>query len=104
MVFATSNDWGSGQVPSITLRNTGSSPIDGWTVTWTESNDVALSNSWSTTLTQSGRNFQAAPVGYNQVVPANGRVSFGMPLGYSGATPLPLNLKWAGRNCTIAVN
>lgn len=102
--FATSNDWGSGQVPSITLRNTGSTPIDGWTLTWTESNDVTLSNSWSTTLTQSGRNFQAAPVGYNQVVPANGSVSFGMQLGYSGAKPLPLNLKWAGRNCTIAVN
>ncbi|HEY0062842.1 MAG TPA: glycoside hydrolase family 48 protein [Telluria sp.] len=102
--FNTSNDWGSGQVPAITLRNTGATPIDGWSLTWTESNDVMLSNSWSATLSQSGRNFQASGVSYNQSVPANGSVSFGMQLGYSGAKPLPLNLKWAGRNCTIAVN
>lgn len=102
--FATSNDWGSGQVPSITLRNTGTAPINGWSLSWTTSNDVTLVNSWSATVTQSGRSFVAAPLGYNQTVPANGSVNFGMQLNYSGAKPLPTNLSWAGRNCTIVVN
>jgi hypothetical protein len=101
--FDTSNNWNGGQVPAITLRNTGTAPINGWTVSWTESNDVTLSSSWNVTLAQSGRAFQATPVSYNQTVPANGSVNFGMQLGYSGAKPLPLNLKWAGRNCTIVV-
>lgn len=101
--FVTSNDWGSGQVPAITLRNTGTAPINGWSLSWTESNDVALSNSWNTTLAQSGRSFVATPVSYNQTVPANGSVSFGMQFSYSGAKPLPQKLVWAGRNCTIVV-
>ncbi|UUZ51648.1 cellulose-binding domain-containing protein [Massilia sp. B-10] len=66
--FVTCNDWGSGQVPAITLRNTGTAPINGWSLSWTESNDVALSNSWNTTLAQSGRSFVATPVSYNQTV------------------------------------
>lgn len=102
--FATSNDWGSGQVPNITLRNTGTAPINGWSLSWTESNDVTLGSAWSATVVQSGRSFVATPLSYNQTVPASGSVSFGMQLGYSGAKPLPLNLTWAGRNCSIVVN
>ncbi len=101
--FDTASDWGNGQVPSVTLRNTGSAPINGWSVSWTESNDVTLTNSWNATLAKSGRAFVATPVGFNATVPANGSVSFGMQFSYSGAKPLPLGLTWSGRNCSIVV-
>ncbi len=101
--FDTSNDWGSGQVPRITLRNTGSTPITGWSVSWTESNDFSLSNYWSATVAQSGRSVTATPASWNTTVPANGSIEFGMQIGYSGAKPMPQGLAWAGRNCTITV-
>ncbi|WP_426210883.1 glycoside hydrolase family 48 protein [Massilia sp. TWP1-3-3] len=101
--FNTASDWGNGQVPSVTLRNTGSAPINGWSVSWTESNDVTLSNSWNAMLAKSGRAFVATPMSYNGTVPANGSVNFGMQIGYSGAKPLPTALAWSGRNCTIVV-
>ncbi len=101
--FNTASDWGSGQVPSVTLRNTGSAPINGWSLSWTESNDVSVVNSWNAMLAKSGRAFVATPMSYNGTVPANGSVSFGMQIAYSGAKPLPLGLTWSGRNCTIVV-
>ena len=100
--FDTSSDWGSGQVPRVVLRNTGAAPINGWSLSWTESNDVTLVNSWNATLALSGRGFVATPLG-NATVPANGSVEFGMQLGYSGAKPLPTSLTWGGRSCTIVV-
>jgi hypothetical protein len=101
--FNTSNDWGSGQVPSVTLFNTGAAPINGWSLSWTESSDVTLSNSWNASVAQNGRSFVATPLSYNATVPANGSVNFGMQLGYSGAKPVPGALTWAGRNCSIVV-
>ncbi len=100
--FDTSSDWGSGQVPRVVLRNTGGTAINGWSLSWTESNDVSLVNSWNATLAASGRSFVATPLG-NATVPANGSVEFGMQLGYSGAKPLPTGLTWGGRSCTIVV-
>ena len=101
--FNTSSDWGSGQVPSVTLYNTTAAPINGWSLSWTESNSVTLANAWNATVSASGRSFVATPLSYNGTIPANGSVNFGMQLGYSGAKPLPTALSWAGRNCTIVV-
>jgi hypothetical protein len=101
--FDTSNDWGSGQVPRVVLQNTSSAAISGWTLTWTTSNDFQLSNSWGATVAKSGLNLVATPAGWNATVPANGSVEFGMQIGYSGSKPLPTNLTWQGRNCTIVV-
>lgn len=101
--FNTSNDWGSGQVPSVTLFNATTTPIDGWSVSWTTSNDVTLSNAWNATVSANGRSFVATPLGYNNTVPANGSVNFGMQLGYNGAKPVPTVVSWAGRNCSIVV-
>ena len=89
-------------MPRVILRNTGAAAINGWSLSWTASNDVTLVNSWNATLGTSGRGFVATPLG-NATVPANGSVEFGMQLGYSGAKPVPVGLTWAGRSCTIVV-
>jgi hypothetical protein len=101
--FDTTNDWGAGQVPRVVLRNTGTTPITGWALNWTASNDVTLTNSWGATVTQSGRAFSATPTGWNATIAAGGNVEFGMQLAYSGAKVLPTSVSWAGRSCTIAV-
>jgi hypothetical protein len=103
VTFDTTNDWGAGQVPRVVLQNTGATAINGWRLTWTASNDVTMSNSWSATVAATGRNFVATPAGWNATVPPNGSVDFGMQLGYSGAKPLPVNLTWEGLNCTVVV-
>ena len=101
--FDTSNDWGAGQVPAIKLSNTGTAPITGWSLSWTESNDFTLSNSWSATVTKNGRGVVATPAGWNGTVSPSGSVEFGMQIGYSGAKPMPTGLALAGHNCTVTI-
>jgi hypothetical protein len=101
--FDTTNDWGSGQVPRVVLQNTSATAINGWTLSWTTSNDFQVSNSWGASIAKTGLNLVATPAGWNATVPANGSVEFGMQLSYSGAKPLPTNLSWQGRSCTIVV-
>lgn len=103
VAFDTSSDWASGQITRVALRNTGTTPINGWSISWTESNDVAVTNSWGANLAVSGRSFVATPVGYNSTVAANSAIDFGFQFTYSGAKPLPTNVAVAGRTCAVEV-
>ena len=103
IAFDTSNSWGNGEVLAVSLKNTGASPLSNWSITWTESNDVTLGNTWSATMAQSGRVLTATPVDYNATVPAGGSADFGMVLAYAGAKALPVGARLAGRSCTVSV-
>ncbi len=99
----TSSDWGVGQVLQVTMQNTGTSPINAWSLSWTESNDFTVVNSWNGTIKQSGRIMTVTPSSSNGSIPAAGNVGFGMQLTYSGAKPVPSNVSLASHNCQITV-
>ncbi|WAC75684.1 cellulose binding domain-containing protein [Roseateles sp. SL47] len=103
VVFDTSNDWGSGQVPSIKLSNLGSTPLSNWSISFTESNAFTLSNSWSGTFSVNGRTITITPVAWNGTIAPNSSVELGMQISYSGAKPVPTGLAWAGQSCDITV-
>jgi mannan endo-1,4-beta-mannosidase len=87
-----SNDWGSGQVLRLTLRNTGSAPLEGWGLQFTASAPFTLVNSWGAQLQLSGTKVQASPLSWNRTLPALGSVELGLQLSYSGSRPLPTQL------------
>jgi hypothetical protein len=103
VLFDTSNDWGSGQVPSIKLSNLGTTPLSGWSLSFTESNAFTLTNSWSGTFAVNGRTVTITPAPWNGTISPNGSVDLGMQLSYSGAKPVPTGLSWAGQSCDITV-
>ncbi len=103
VVFDASNDWGSGQVPTIKLSNLGTTPLSGWSLTFTESNAFTLANSWSGTFSVNGRNVTITPAPWNGTIAPNGSVELGMQLTYSGAKPVPTNVTWVGQTCDITV-
>jgi cellulase/cellobiase CelA1 len=103
VLFDTSNDWGSGQVPSIKLSNLGTTPLSGWSLSFTESNAFTLTNSWSGTFAVNGRSITITPAPWNGTIAPNGSVDVGMQLTYSGAKPVPTGVSWAGQSCDITV-
>lgn len=103
LTIDATNDWGAGQVLAVRLANTGTQPLSDWQVTWTASNDFTLQNSWSSTVTASGRVVTARPAGWNATIAPNGSTDFGMQLAYSGARPLPTNAVVAGQACAVTV-
>jgi len=87
--YANGNDWGSGFTATVTVTNTGTSAIYGWTVTWTFAGNQQISNSWSGTVAQSGKVVTGSNLVYNRVLSAGGNTSFGFQAAYSGSNAAP---------------
>ncbi|WP_240639157.1 cellulose binding domain-containing protein [Micromonospora ureilytica] len=93
VTYRKTGDWGTGAQFDVTLSNTSTVPVDGWTLTWSLPGSQRITQSWNSTVTQSGTAATAVNVSWNAVIPAAGSTSFGFvtdsPLG--GATGFALN-------------
>ena len=85
----------------MTIRNNGSSAINGWTLTWTFPGNQQITNMWNAAYTQSGASVSARNMSYNATIGANGgTVGFGFNLSYSGTNARPTNFALNGTACT----
>ncbi|WP_444949830.1 cellulose binding domain-containing protein [Micromonospora ureilytica] len=93
VTYRKTGDWGTGAQFDVTLSNSSTVPVDGWTLTWSLPGSQRITQSWNSTVTQSGAAAAAVNVPWNAVIPAAGSTSFGFvtdsPLG--GATGFALN-------------
>ncbi|MGI5272093.1 endo-1,4-beta-xylanase [Nonomuraea sp. CA-218870] len=70
--------WNNGYViQPVTVTNSGSSAINGWTVTFTLPAGHSITGSWNAALTTSGQTVTARNVSYNGNLGPNGSTSFG---------------------------
>jgi cellulase/cellobiase CelA1 len=83
------SQWQDGFVAAITVTNNGSTPISSWRVTWTWGGNQKVTNSWSTTLSQSGTSVTAANASYNGSLAPGQSASFGFQGTYSGTNSAP---------------
>ncbi|MFB4275935.1 MULTISPECIES: endo-1,4-beta-xylanase [unclassified Nonomuraea] len=83
--------WNNGYVVQpVTVTNTGTSAITGWTVTFTLPAGHTLAGSWNATLTVSGQTVTARSAGYNGNLAPNASTSFGFQVSRpSGNTQTP---------------
>jgi hypothetical protein len=88
--YSTVNSWSGGFQGNVTVRNNGSSSINGWTVTGTLPSGATITNLWNGTLTSSGSSFTVRNVSYNGSIPGGGTTSFGFTA--NGSTPGSLSL------------
>jgi hypothetical protein len=78
------NDWGSGFTDSITLHNLGDR-LDGWTLTYSYAGNQTLTQGWSGTWSQSGKNVTVKSASWNGTL-ATGA---GTQVGSSVRSPVP---------------
>lgn len=89
VAYAVSNQWNGGFGASVTITNAGTTPVNGWSLTWTFPNGQAITQIWNATATTSGTQTTARNVDYNATIAAGGgTVSFGFN-GSSGSTNNP---------------
>ncbi|MEV4754945.1 cellulose binding domain-containing protein [Micromonospora sp. NPDC049559] len=86
--------WQGGYQAEVSVRNTGTAPITGWTVRFTLPAGHTITQSWNGTLSQSGATVTARNVSYNGALPAGGSTSFGFLVNGAGAGTPPIS-------CTI---
>ncbi|HYH01843.1 MAG TPA: cellulose binding domain-containing protein, partial [Bacillota bacterium] len=100
-VSYTMNDWGSGATVSITIKNNGTSAINGWTLAWAFPGNQKITNLWNGTYTQSGTSVTVKNMSYNGTIAAGGTVNFGFNISYSGTNAKPTAFTLNGIPCTV---
>jgi endo-1,4-beta-xylanase len=68
-------------VVQAVTTNSGTSTINGWTVTFTVPAGQTITNSWNAALTVSGQTVTARNLSYNGTIAPNGTQSWGFQAG-----------------------
>jgi endo-1,4-beta-xylanase len=94
--------WQNGFVAELTVTNTGTSAINGWTVRWSFNNNAQITNVWNATRTQTGQAVAATNMPYNAQIGPGGSQGFGFQASYSGSAPtVPTTITLNNTACTV---
>jgi chitin-binding protein len=74
--YRTINEWNAGFQGEVTVR-AGTSPVNGWTVSWTNPGGTQLTQVWNGTYTPNGSNVAVRNAAWNGQIAANGSTTFG---------------------------
>ncbi|MFI5934144.1 cellulose binding domain-containing protein [Actinoplanes sp. NPDC051494] len=96
------NQWQGGFSADVTVRNTGTTPVNGWTLGFTLPSGQTITSSWNATLSGSSAAITARNVSYNGAIPAGGSQSFGFQGNHSGSFTTPSAFTLNGTTCTRA--
>ena len=99
VTYTTSSQWAGGFVANLTVADTGSAAIDGWTLTFTFGGDQKVTNAWNATVTQSGANVTATAESYNADIAAGSNVSFGFQGTWTASDAAPTGFAVNGVAC-----
>jgi endoglucanase len=93
------NDWGNGFTVAITVKNTGTSTINGWTLAFSFAGNQTITQGWSATWTQSGKNVTAQNLPWNGSLAPGASTGFGFQATYSGSNAKPAGFTLNGVAC-----
>jgi cellulase/cellobiase CelA1 len=98
--YAKTSEWAGGFTANVTITNTGSSAISGWTLAFSFPGDQKITNAWNATATQSGTAVTATNADYNGTIAAGGNTSFGFQGTWNSNDSSPTGFALNGTPCT----
>ncbi|QLQ36725.2 glycoside hydrolase family 3 N-terminal domain-containing protein [Micromonospora robiginosa] len=100
VTYAT-NDWDGGFSATITVRNTGTAALSGWTLRFAFPDaGQRVTQGWSATWSQSGTAVTAGNAAWNGSLPAGASTGLGFNGTYGGTNPRPTSFTLNGAPCT----
>ncbi|MBM9618004.1 glycoside hydrolase family 6 protein [Streptomyces zhihengii] len=93
------SDWGNGFTTTVTVKNTGTSVIDGWTLTYDYAGNQQLSGGWGGVWSQSGKTVSVKNADWNKTLAAGATASPGGQFTYSGTNAKPVSFAVNGVAC-----
>ena len=100
--YVVTNQWSGGFGASVTINNTGSTTINGWTLRWTFANGQTITQLWNGNYTQSGGTVSVTNLSYNGTIAPGGNTNFGFNASWNGSNSAPTSLTLNGQICTTA--
>jgi O-glycosyl hydrolase len=99
-VTYTPNQWQGGFTANVTIANTGSTAINGWTLTFTFPGDQHITNAWNGVESQSGENVTITNESYNATIAAGSSTSLGFQGTWTSNDTSPASFAVNGTTCT----
>ncbi|MFI7275990.1 PHB depolymerase family esterase [Streptomyces sp. NPDC049879] len=99
-VTVTTNTWNTGLTGSLTLTNTGTTPVNGWTLTFSLPAGQTITSGWNATFTATGGTVSARNVAYNAAIAPGASVDIGYQATHTGNSAGPTNLALNGSPCS----
>lgn len=87
--YQVTGSWQGGFQGEVVVTNTGTTPTNGWTVTWTFPNGQVISQMWNGTFTQNGADVTVHNVSYNGTLAPNASATFGFLASWTGTNGVP---------------
>jgi len=100
VVYSTQSQWAGGFVAGITITNTGSTAMSGWTLKFTFPGDQQITDTWNGSSSQSAENVTITNVSYNGSIAAGANTSLGFQGTWTSSDAAPTSFTLNGTTCT----
>jgi poly(hydroxyalkanoate) depolymerase family esterase len=101
-VTYTVNPWNTGLTAEISVTNTGSAPITGWSLVFTLPAGQTITSGWNAGYTPTSGQVTATPVAHNRTINPSASAGFGFQATHTGNTGRPTSFSLNGNPCTLA--
>ncbi len=98
--YTKSSEWAGGFVASLTVGNTGTSPISGWKLAFTFPGNQKITNGWNATVSQTGKSVTATNASYDATISPGGSTSLGLQGTWTSNDTAPSGFTVNGTACT----
>ncbi|MBE3016310.1 cellulose binding domain-containing protein, partial [Microbispora sp. NEAU-D428] len=101
-VSATVNAWNNGLTENLTITNTGSSAVNGWSLVFTLPGGQTITNGWNATYSPTSGQVTAANVSYNGSLAPGASTEIGFQATHTGNAGKPTAFTLNGVTCSVA--
>jgi endo-1,4-beta-xylanase len=91
--------WNSGLTDNITITNTGTAPINGWSLRFNLAAGQTITSGWNATYAPSSGQVTATNASYNAAIPPGGSTTIGFQANHTGNTAAPSGFSLNGAAC-----
>ncbi|HEU5425560.1 MAG TPA: PHB depolymerase family esterase [Actinocrinis sp.] len=91
--------WNTGLTANLTVTNTGTAAINGWSLGFTLPPGQTVTNAWNATISPASGAVTAKNVSYNAQIPPGGSTSFGFQATHTGNSAAPTSFTLNGAAC-----
>jgi poly(hydroxyalkanoate) depolymerase family esterase len=96
------NAWNTGFTASVTITNTSTSAVNGWSLVFTLPSGQTITSGWNATYSPTSGQVTARNVSYNGSLAAGASTNIGFQATHTGNTAKPGSFALNGTTCTIA--
>jgi hypothetical protein len=87
--YSVPSSWSGGFQGQVVITDTGNSPTNGWTLTWTFPGNQQITSLWDGNYTQSGENVTVTNASYDGTIEPGDSLTIGFNGNYSGTNTAP---------------